>query len=87
MVIVVAIVVLKFSTQNEPPFLLTLGTDHPKLCHYCARDLGSIPGLGRSPKGGNGYLLQYSYLENPMDTGAWKAILHGMAKSQTRLSD
>ena len=36
-----------------------------------AGDPGSIPGLGRSPEEGNGNLLQYSYLENPMDRGAW----------------
>ena len=36
-----------------------------------ARDLGSIPGSGRSPEEENGYLLQYSCLENPMDRGAW----------------
>ena len=46
-------------------------------------DLGSIPGLGRSPGGGNGTPLQYSCLENPMDGGAWWAIAHGVAKSQT----
>ena len=51
-----------------------------------ARDAGSIPGLGRSPGGGNGNPLQYSCLGNPMDTGAWLAIIHGVAKSQTRLS-
>ena len=44
-------------------------------------DLGSIPGLGRSPGEGKGYLLQYSGLENSMD-----CIVHGVAKSQTRLS-
>ena len=38
------------------------------------RDLGSIPGSGRSPGGGHGNLLQYSYLENPMDRGAWWAM-------------
>ena len=52
-----------------------------------AGDPGSIPGLGRSPGEGNGSPLQYSYLENPMDRGAWQAIVHGVAKSQTRLSD
>ena len=52
-----------------------------------AGDLGSIPGLGRSPGGGHGNLLQYSCLENPMDRGAWWAIAHGVEKSQTRLSD
>ena len=46
-------------------------------------DLGSIPGLGRSPGEGKGYPLQYSCLENSMDRGAWKAIVHGIAKSQT----
>ena len=46
---------------------------------------GSIPGLGRSPGEGNGNPLQYSYLENPMDGGAWWAADHGVAKSQTRL--
>ena len=43
-------------------------------------DLGSIPGSGRSPGEGNGNLLQYSYLENPMDTGAWWATVHGIAR-------
>ena len=46
-----------------------------------------IAGLGRSPGEGNGNPLQYSRLENPMDGGAWWAIAHGVAKSQTRLSD
>ena len=50
-------------------------------------DLGSIPGLGRSPGEENGNPLQYSCLENPMDRGAWWAILHRVAKSRTRLSD
>ena len=49
-------------------------------------DVGSIPGLGRSPGGGNGNPLQYSCLENPMDRGAWQVTVHGVAKSQTRLS-
>ena len=50
-------------------------------------DLGSIPGSGRSPGEENGNPLQYSYLENPMDRGAWWAAVHGVAKSRTRLSD
>ena len=45
-----------------------------------AGDQGSIPGLGRSPGEGNGNLLQYSCLENPMDRGAWRARAHGVAK-------
>ena len=52
-----------------------------------AGDLGSIPGLGRSPGEGNGYPLQYPCLENPMDRGAWQATVCGVAKSRTRLSD
>ena len=51
------------------------------------KDAGSIPGSGRSPGGGNGYLLQYSCLENAMDRGAWWAAVRGVAKSQARLSD
>ena len=50
-------------------------------------DMVSIPGLGRSPGEGNGNPLQYSCLENPMDRGAWQAIVHGVPKSRTRLSD
>ena len=49
------------------------------------RDMGSIPGLGRSPGEGNGNPLQYSYLENPMDRGSWQATIHGVTKSWTRL--
>ena len=50
------------------------------------RDPCLIPGLGRSPGGGNGNPLKYSYLENSMDRGAWWATVHGVAKSQTELS-
>ena len=45
------------------------------------RDAGSIPGLGRSPGGGNGEPLQYSDLGNPMDRGAWQATVHGITKN------
>jgi len=48
-----------------------------------AEDMDSVPGLGRSPGGGNGNPLQYSYLENSMDRGAWQATVHGIAKSRT----
>ena len=47
------------------------------------RDMGLIPGLGRSPRGGHGNPLQYSCLENPMDRGAWRATVHRVAKSGT----
>ena len=49
------------------------------------RNMGCIPGLGRSPRGGNGNQLRYSCLENPMDRGAWGAIVHGVTKGQTQL--
>ena len=49
------------------------------------RDVGSIPGLGRFPGGEHGNLLQYSCLENPMDRGAWRTTVHGVAKSHTQL--
>ena len=50
-----------------------------------ARDVSLIPGSGRSPGEGNGNLLQYSCLRNPMDRGAWWAKVHRVVKSQTRL--
>ena len=46
-----------------------------------AVDLGLIPESGRSPREGNGYPLQYSCLENPMDRGAWQATVHGITNS------
>ena len=44
------------------------------------RDMGSIPGSGRSPGGGDGNTLQHSCLENPMDRGAWQATVHGLQR-------
>ena len=57
-----------------------------KASAYNVGDLGSIPGSGRSPGEGNGNPLQYTCLENPMDREQWTAV-HGVAKSQTQLSD
>ena len=68
-------------------YLLFPGGSDGKVSAYNAGDPGSIPGSGRSPGEGNGNPLQYSCLENPMDRGAWLATVHGVAKSQTRLSD
>ena len=75
---------------------LALKADSSLLCHWgfpsgsvgkesaCnAGDAGLIPGSGRSLGGGHGNSLQYSCLEDPMDRGAWRAIVHGVAKSQT----
>ena len=56
------------------------GSDSKESAHN-AGDPGSIPGPGRSPGERNGYPLQYSCLENPMDRGAWWAIVHGIAES------
>ena len=54
---------------------------------YNVGNSGLIPGLGRSPGRGNDNLLQYSCLENSVDRGAWRATVHGVAKSRTRLRD
>ena len=50
-----------------------------------AGDVGLIPGWGRSPEGGSGNLLQYSFLGNPMDRGAWWATVHRVSKSRAWL--
>ena len=64
-----------------------LGGPEVKASACNARDLGLIPGSRRYSGEGNGNPLQYSCLENPMDTGAWWAAVHGVTKSQTQLSD
>ena len=51
------------------------------------REVGLIPGSGRSSREGNGNSLQYSFLENPMDRGSWWATVLGVAKRWTQLSD
>ena len=66
---------------------LSPGGSEGKASACDAGDPGSIPGSGRSPGEGNGNPLQYSCLENPMDRGAWWAIVHRVAKSRTRLSN
>ena len=80
-----------FSLMNRmAPWLGFPGGDSGKeLACHCRRwkDLDSIPGLGRSPGGGHGNPFQYSCLENPMDRGTWRATVHGVSKSQTRLND
>ena len=63
------------------------GGSDGKASVYNAGDLGSIPGLGRSPGEGNGNPLQYCCLENPMDREAWRAIVHGVTKSWTQNSE
>ena len=67
------------------PFLGFPGGSEVKAPACNAGDPGSIPGLGRSPGGRHGNPLQHSCLETPMDRGGWRAAVHGVAKSQTRL--
>ena len=73
---------LNYSESSDFP-----GGSDDKASAYDAGDPGSIPGWGRSPGEGNGNPFQYSRLENPMDGGAWWATVHGVAKSQTQLSN
>ena len=79
---------LKFTVQNQnclhQPNSGTNGKDPPTNTGDM-RDMGSIPGLGRSHEEGHGNPLQYSCLENPMDREAWWATDHSVAKSQTWL--
>ena len=62
-----------------------LDSSDGKESFYNVGDLGSIPGSGRSLGEENGNPLQYSCLENPMERGAWRATVHRITKSQTRL--
>ena len=77
--------------QNSYPLLLLLLelprwlSDKKSACQW--RRCGSSPWVGTIPGEGNGNPLQYSYLENPMDRGAWRVTVHGLQKSQTQLSD
>ena len=64
-----------------------IGGSDSKESAYNVGDLGSLPGLGKSPGEGNGNSLQDSGLENSMDGGSRKGTVHGVAKSQTRLRD
>ena len=59
------------------------GSDGEESAHS-ARDLGSVPEWRRSPGEGNGDPLQCSYVENPMDRGAWRATVHGVTKESDR---
>ena len=60
--------------------MVTSGSEVNNL-HAATGDVNCIPGSERSPGGGNGNPLHYSCLENPMDRGAWWAIIHGVTKS------
>ena len=71
--------------MSEWAFLVVLVVKNPPANAGDVREVGSIPGWGKSPGGGQGNPLQCSCLENPMHRGARQAIIHRMAKSQTRL--
>ena len=79
---------LKNSNLRQSPYFkviwlisLNVSANGSVVKNLPAGDAGSIPGLGRSPGEGNGYPLQYSCLENSMDRGAWRVIVHGFTKS------
>ena len=76
-----------FSILNKSIYIAFPGGSDGKESVCNAGDLGSIPGSGRSPGGGNGNPLQCAGLENFMDSGAWQATAHRVAKSWTRLSN
>ena len=66
-------------------YQVALGVKNPPANTGDLRDVGLIPGLGRSHGGGHANPVQYSCLENPMDTGAWRATVHRAEKSRTPL--
>ena len=82
----VRLLALLFTHLQSLNGLLRWHSDKESACSArAAGDMGSIPGLGRSPEGGHSNPLQYSCLENPMDRGAWWAPVHGVTKSQSQL--
>ena len=62
---------------------MALEVKNPSASAGDVRDVGSVPGLGRSPRGRHDNPLQYSCLEIPLDRGAWQAVVHSVTKSQT----
>ena len=80
----------KHFLENQPDYHTKRGFpggSEVKASASNAGNLGSIPGSGRSPGEGNGNLLQYSYLENSMERGAWWSTVHEVTKSWTQLSN
>ena len=72
--------------ENIQASLLAPVVRNPSASAEDTRDAGSIPGSERSPGEGNGNPLQYLRLENPVKRGAWRAAVHGVAKSRAQLS-
>ena len=71
--------------SQSPASQVALVVKNPTTSAGDVRDVRSIPGLGRSPGGGPGIPLHYSCLESPMDRGAWRATVHGVEKSWTKV--
>ena len=76
-----------FSRGVAMPWVFPGGKEPISINAGDVRNSSLIPGLGRSPGGGNGNPLQNSHLENPMDRGAWWAVVQGVAKSWTQLNN
>ena len=78
---------INFYEEGQEPWLVTVSLlMNPPADARDRAGADSIPGLGRSPGGGNGNPFQYSCLEIPMDRGAWRVTVHGVSKSRIRLS-
>ena len=74
------------AVEREPAWASRrLRGEEPPASAGHTRDVGSMPGSGRTPGGGHGNPFQCSCLENPTDRGAWRATVHGVAKSRTQL--
>ena len=82
----ITIVQTVYDKISSSPHFDTSENDHLYSFPCNTKDVGSIPGSGRSPGGGNGNPFQYSCLKNPMDKEAWWATVQRVAKSQTQLS-
>ena len=76
-------IIFKGLSEHHPFYNQSIGGSDSKESAWNAGDLGSVPELGRAPGERNSFPLQYSYLKNPMDRGAWWATLHEVTKSQT----
>ena len=85
MITMYKLLVIKLSTKDKIYFQGGLLVKKMPTNVGDRRDVGLIPGLGRSPGGGHGNPLQYSCLENAMDRGAWQATVHRVRNSRTGL--
>ena len=72
------LIIRKTSEKHRLKDMILVTKDPPANVGNIIKDIGSISGLGRSPRGGHGNPLQYSCLENPMDRGAWQATVQGL---------